>query len=166
MTIRLQGQVFLAEAFAVITELVIPTGADPDFLLRAASDDNVCGSLQGEPHADHQSHGSRQEIRGSVVEGPAVSSSSDDLNPANPIGPCASGEELSARAAAERFPARTISTNNSSSATSSAMVAALSNLLILAIQAGRFEAQNLKVRPAFAAMGGRLFKTWSKKPPG
>jgi hypothetical protein len=37
---------------------------------------------------------------------------------------------LSARAAAERFPARTISTNNWSSATSSAMVPALSDLAV------------------------------------
>jgi hypothetical protein len=53
--------------------LVIPTGAYPDFLLRAASDVYVCGSPQREPYADPQRHGSPQEIRGSAVEGPAVS---------------------------------------------------------------------------------------------
>jgi hypothetical protein len=37
---------------------------DPDFLLRAASDDHVCGSPQREPHAVPQGHGSPQEIRG------------------------------------------------------------------------------------------------------
>jgi hypothetical protein len=52
--------------------LVIPTVADPDFLLRTASNDHVCGSPQREPHAIHQRDGSRQEIRGSAVEGPAV----------------------------------------------------------------------------------------------
>jgi hypothetical protein len=40
----------------------------PDFLLRAASNDHVCGSPQREPHGAHQRHGSRQEIRGSVQE--------------------------------------------------------------------------------------------------
>src|SRR6202522_918599 len=55
--------------------LVIPTGAYPDFLLRAASDVHVCGSPQREPHTDHQSHGSPQEIRGSAVERSAVSPS-------------------------------------------------------------------------------------------
>jgi hypothetical protein len=40
--------------------LVIPTGAYPDFLTRAAS------------HVDPQRHGSPQEIRGSAVEGLAV----------------------------------------------------------------------------------------------
>jgi hypothetical protein len=52
--------------------LVIPTGANPDFLLRAASDEYVCGSPQREPHGVHQRHGSQQEIRGSAVEGSAV----------------------------------------------------------------------------------------------
>jgi hypothetical protein len=36
--------------------------AHPDFLLRAASDDHLCGSPQREPQPDHQSHGSRQRI--------------------------------------------------------------------------------------------------------
>jgi hypothetical protein len=54
------------------TRIVIPTGAYPDFLLRNASNGHVCGSPQREPHGVHQRHGSRQEIRGSVVEGPAV----------------------------------------------------------------------------------------------
>jgi hypothetical protein len=65
------------KSFSVKSEprnkIVIPTGAYPDFLLRAASDEHVCGSPQREPHADHQRHTSREEIRGSVVEGPAVS---------------------------------------------------------------------------------------------
>jgi hypothetical protein len=52
--------------------LVIPTGAYPDFLLRAVSDVHVCGSSQREPHADHQGHKTPQEIRGSAVEGSAV----------------------------------------------------------------------------------------------
>jgi hypothetical protein len=43
------------------------TMGDPDFLLRAASDDHGCGSPQREPHADHQSHGSQQEIRGKPI---------------------------------------------------------------------------------------------------
>jgi hypothetical protein len=46
--------------------------AYPDFLLRVASDVHVCGSPQREPHADHQRHGSPQEIRASVVEKSAV----------------------------------------------------------------------------------------------
>jgi hypothetical protein len=50
----------------------------PDFLHRDTRDDHVCGSPQREEHAAHQRHGSRQEIRGSVVEGPAVPGS---LNP-------------------------------------------------------------------------------------
>jgi hypothetical protein len=41
------------------------------FLLRSVNDNHVCGSPYREPHADHQSHGSRQEIRGSVAEGSA-----------------------------------------------------------------------------------------------
>jgi hypothetical protein len=53
--------------------IVIPTGAYPDFLLRAASDNHVCGSPQRELYALPQRHRSPQEIRGSVVEGPAVS---------------------------------------------------------------------------------------------
>ena len=44
----------------------------PDFLRRNACDDHVCGSPQREPHAAHQRDGSGQEIRGSVMEGPAV----------------------------------------------------------------------------------------------
>jgi len=52
--------------------LVIPTEADPDFLLRAASSDHVCGSPQREPYDLHQRHYSPQEIRGSEVEGSAV----------------------------------------------------------------------------------------------
>jgi hypothetical protein len=47
--------------------------AYPDFLLRVASDVHVCASPEREPHADHQRHGSPQEIRGSVVERSAVS---------------------------------------------------------------------------------------------
>jgi hypothetical protein len=35
-----------------------PCHPDPDFLLRAASDDHVCGSPQREPQADQQDHGS------------------------------------------------------------------------------------------------------------
>jgi hypothetical protein len=51
-----------------------PELRNPDFLLRAASDDHVCGSPRREAHADPQSHGSPQEIRGRiVVEGPAAS---------------------------------------------------------------------------------------------
>src|ERR1700721_4688381 len=46
--------------------------AYPDFLLRVASDVHVCGSPQREPHADHQRHGSPQEIRGSGVEKSAL----------------------------------------------------------------------------------------------
>ena len=38
--------------------------AYPDFLLRVANDVHVCGSPQRESHADHQRHGSPQEIRG------------------------------------------------------------------------------------------------------
>jgi hypothetical protein len=53
--------------------IVIPTGADPDFLLRTASKDHMCGSPRREPHAVDQRRCSRQEIRGSAVEGPAVS---------------------------------------------------------------------------------------------
>ncbi len=33
----------------------------------------TCAALRREPHADHQSHGSTQEIRGSELDGPAVS---------------------------------------------------------------------------------------------
>src|SRR5271168_3635033 len=51
-----------------VLPFVISTGANPDFLLRAASEDHVCGSPWREPHADHRSHGSTQEIRGSAVE--------------------------------------------------------------------------------------------------
>src|ERR1700735_3823816 len=58
-----------------VLSFVISTGAYPDFLLRAASDVHVCGSPQREPHTDHQSHGSPQEIRGSAVERSAVSPS-------------------------------------------------------------------------------------------
>jgi hypothetical protein len=36
----------------------------PDFVLRTARNDHVCGSPQREPHASDQRHGSRQEIRG------------------------------------------------------------------------------------------------------
>ena len=60
-------------AFCPRNRIVIPTGAYPDFLLRAASDVHLCGSPYREPHADPQRHGSPQEIRGSAVEGPAVS---------------------------------------------------------------------------------------------
>ena len=56
-----------------LASLVIPTGAYPDFLLRAASNNCVCGSPQREPHGANQRHESRQEIRGSAVEGSAVS---------------------------------------------------------------------------------------------
>jgi hypothetical protein len=52
--------------------LFIRTGAGPDFLLRTASYRHVCGSPYREPHAIDQRHHPRQEIRGSVVEGPAV----------------------------------------------------------------------------------------------
>jgi hypothetical protein len=70
------------------TPLVIPTEAYPDFLLRDASNGHVCGSPQREPHGVHQRHGSRQEIRGSVVEGSAVrpsalSNPSWETDPAN-----------------------------------------------------------------------------------
>ena len=51
---------------------VISTEADPDFLLRIASNDHVCGSPWREPHAINQRHRSRQEIRGSAVERSAV----------------------------------------------------------------------------------------------
>src|ERR1700733_8152768 len=42
----------------VHNRIVIPTGADPDFLLRRASNDHECGSPQREPHAVDQRHGS------------------------------------------------------------------------------------------------------------
>ena len=56
---------------------------------RTASHDHVCGSPQREPHAIHQRHGSRQEIRGSAVEGPAVCSPTQSLDfvRANPLVP-------------------------------------------------------------------------------
>jgi hypothetical protein len=53
---------------ATTLPFVISTEACQDFLLRAASDGHVCGSPQKEPHADHQSHESPQEIRTSAVE--------------------------------------------------------------------------------------------------
>src|ERR1700761_7387906 len=52
--------------------------ADPDFLLRAASDGHVCGSPQREPHGVYQRHDSPQEIRGSEVEGSAVQRTSPE----------------------------------------------------------------------------------------
>jgi hypothetical protein len=62
-----------------------PEFQNPDFLLRAASDDQVCGSPLREAHADHQSHGSPQEIRGrSVLEGPEVPG---PLNPSQTTSP-------------------------------------------------------------------------------
>jgi hypothetical protein len=39
----------------VISALVIPTKAYPDFLLRDASNHHVCGSAQREPYAAHRS---------------------------------------------------------------------------------------------------------------
>src|SRR5271168_4572548 len=64
-------QVFLAEALTGTTEL----SSRPErtrisyFALLATS---TCAALRREPHADRQSHGSPQEIRGSVVERSAV----------------------------------------------------------------------------------------------
>jgi hypothetical protein len=43
------------------------TPAYPDFLLRGAGNDHVSGSPWREPHVDHQSHGSPQEIRGTRI---------------------------------------------------------------------------------------------------
>jgi hypothetical protein len=54
---------------------VISTEAYPDFLLRAAGNDHVCGFPLRKPHDVDQRHGSRQEIRGSAVERSAVSGS-------------------------------------------------------------------------------------------
>jgi hypothetical protein len=68
--------------------IVIPTGAYPDFLLRAASDDHGCGSPQREPYALPQRHHSQQEFRGSVVEEPAVSpfpTLKSDLSHSSPL---------------------------------------------------------------------------------
>jgi hypothetical protein len=47
-----------------------PTGAYPDFLLRGTANGHVCGFPQRKPHEVRQRHQPRQEIRGSVVEGP------------------------------------------------------------------------------------------------
>jgi hypothetical protein len=52
--------------------LVIPTGANPDFLSRCTRQIHVCAYPLRKAHALNQHHQTPQEIRGSVVEGPAV----------------------------------------------------------------------------------------------
>jgi hypothetical protein len=64
MTILLQGRTLFRCIYSGYYRIVIPTGAYPDFLLRAASSDHVCGSPQREPNALLQRHHSQQEIRG------------------------------------------------------------------------------------------------------
>jgi hypothetical protein len=44
MTILLQGWTLFRCICCSRYRIVIPTGADPDFLLRAASNNHVCGS--------------------------------------------------------------------------------------------------------------------------
>ncbi len=51
---------------------VIPTEANPDFLLRGATNGRVCGFPYRKPHEVRQRNRARQEIRGSGVEGSAV----------------------------------------------------------------------------------------------
>ncbi len=51
---------------------VIPTGAYPDFLPRCTRRRNVCAFPQRKAHEVRRSRQPPQEIRGSVVEGPAV----------------------------------------------------------------------------------------------
>ena len=53
--------------------IVIPTGADPDFLHRGTTSSHVCGFPYRKPHEACQRHQAQQEIRGRAVEGPAVS---------------------------------------------------------------------------------------------
>jgi hypothetical protein len=53
-------------------KIVISTGAHPDFLPRAASNDHACGSPKRETQEPYQRHKTRQEIRASVVERSAV----------------------------------------------------------------------------------------------
>jgi len=69
---KVMKNVFSAVESQLPNRIVIPTEAYPDFLPRGASNDYGCGSPQREAHELHQRHYTEQEIRGSVVEGPAV----------------------------------------------------------------------------------------------
>ena len=65
------GQVFLAEAQAGLTELSSrPERTRISYFALLAT--NAFAALLREQHAIDQRHHTRQEIRGSVVEGPAV----------------------------------------------------------------------------------------------
>jgi hypothetical protein len=56
----------------VPNRIVIPTGAYPDFLPRSTGQAACAPFCKGKAHEVHQRHKLPQEIRGSVVEGPAV----------------------------------------------------------------------------------------------
>ena len=53
-----------------------PDRSEPDFLPRCTGENRVCAFPRRKAHEAHRSHQVPQEIRGSVVEGPAVRSAS------------------------------------------------------------------------------------------
>jgi hypothetical protein len=72
MTILLCPQELQRETLDPRNRIVIPTGADQDFLLRAASGVYVCGFLQENRMTLINATDLDRKSGGSVVEGPAV----------------------------------------------------------------------------------------------